>query len=51
MGARTTTSTIEGVSRLTSCTVGRSSSFSRAINAAGETCDGRCRANMRLTTG
>ena len=51
-GARTTTSTIVGVSRSTLCTVARSSSFSCAENiASGSAEAGSTSASTRLTTG
>ncbi len=51
-GARTTTSTIVGVSRCTACTVGANSSRQRAIRSAPDWAEaGVLRASSVLTTG
>jgi len=51
IGARTTTSTIFGVSLTTSCTRARGSSSRRAASSAGDGPEGARRASTRLTTG
>ena len=51
MGASTTTSTMLGVSRITSCTIARSSPFSLSQQIGGFGPVGARRASSRDTTG